>query len=303
VPDRHNLNLMSAFLAHLANRLATWLAQQPLARQARIGAWLGRKLLWSSGMTNRLNDNLQTARLTGRVSLRSVTESIGQLAVETAALWKTSDELALSRVRAVHGWDQVIELRDAGRGIVFLTPHLATFEIASIYIGAHMPMTAMFRPPREAWAEPMMRAGRDRLQIKSVPADMSGIRAMLKALRRGEPIGLLPDQVPTSGDGVWAPFFGRPAYTMTLVQKFVRTTESAAVMVACKRLTEGRGYELRFDVLLPFSGAPEVAAAELNASIERAIAFAPSQYLWTYNRYKAPPEQSNRAPATIVLNR
>jgi Kdo2-lipid IVA lauroyltransferase/acyltransferase len=102
---------------------------------------------------------------------------------------------------------------------------------------------------------------------------------------------------------VWAPFFGRPAYTMTLVQKFVRTTESAAVMVACKRLTEGRGYELRFDVLPPFSGAPEVAAAELNASIERAIAFAPSQYLWTYNRYKAPPEQSNRAPATIVLNR
>ncbi|MGL4232294.1 MAG: lysophospholipid acyltransferase family protein [Casimicrobium sp.] len=294
---------MPSFLANLANRLATWLAQQPLARQAKIGAWLGRKLLWSSGMTNRLNDNLRTARLADRVSLRSVAESVGQLAIETAALWKTPNEVLLSRVRGVHGWDEVVTLRDTGRGIIFLTPHLATFEMASIYIGAQMPMTAMFRPPREAWAEPMMRAGRDRLQIKSVPADMSGIRAMLKALRRGEPIGLLPDQVPTSGDGVWAPFFGRPAYTMTLVQKFARTTESAVVMVACKRLTDGRGYELRFDVLPPFSGAPEVAAAELNAAIERAIEFAPSQYLWTYNRYKVPPEQANRTPATIVMER
>jgi Kdo2-lipid IVA lauroyltransferase/acyltransferase len=87
------------------------------------------------------------------------------------------------------------------------------------------------------------------------------------------------------------------------VQKFARTTESAVVMVACKRLPDGCGYELRFDVMAPFSGAPEVAAAELNAAIERAIEFAPDQYLWTYNRYKVPPEQANRNPATIVLER
>jgi Kdo2-lipid IVA lauroyltransferase/acyltransferase len=292
---------MSSFLANFANRLAHWLAQQSLARQAKIGAWLGRKLLWSAGMTNRLSDNLQTARLTDRVSLQSVAESIGQLAIETAALWKTPDDVALSRVRGVHGWDRVLELRDAGRGIIFLTPHLATFEIASLYIGAQMPMTVMFRTPKVAWAEPMMRAGRDRLQIKSVPADMSGVRAMLKALRRGEPIGLLPDQVPTRGDGAWAPFFGRPAYTMTLVQKFARTTKSAVIMVACKRLDAGLGYELRFELLPPFSEAPEVAAAELNAAVEQAIAFAPTQYLWTYNRYKVPADLNDSPPATIVL--
>lgn len=237
----------------------------------------------------------------GRVSLQQVAEATGKLAIETAALWKTPDEVALARVRVVHGWDQVLELREAGRGVIFLTPHLATFEIAGLYIGAQMPMTAMFRPPREAWAAPMMRAGRDRLNVKSVPADISGIRAMLKALRRGEPIGLLPDQVPTRGDGAWAPFFGRPAYTMTLVQKFARTTKSAVVMVACKRLREGAGYELRFDVLPRFSEAPEVAAAELNAAVERAIEFAPAQYLWTYNRFKVPPDISDQTPATIVL--
>jgi Kdo2-lipid IVA lauroyltransferase/acyltransferase len=240
-------------------------------------------------MVNRLKDNLQTAQLNDRVALRAVAESVGQLAIETVALWKTPDAVLLARVRAVHGWDAVVELRDASRGIIFLTPHLATFEMASIYIGSQMPMTAMFRAPKVAWAEPMMRAGRDRLQIKSVPADMSGIRAMLKALRRGEPIGLLPDQVPTGGDGEFAPFFGRPAYTMTLVQKLAKTTDAAVVMVACKRLADGIGYELKFTVLEKFSDDPATSARELNAAVEAAISFAPTQYLWTYNRYKIPP--------------
>jgi Kdo2-lipid IVA lauroyltransferase/acyltransferase len=292
---------MSTFLANLSNRIAAWLARQPLSRQARIGAWLGRKMLWSSGMRNRLTDNLTTARLVDRVALHHVAESAGQLAIETVALWKTLDRVALSRVRGVHGWDRVLDVREAGRATIFLTPHLATFEIASLYIGAQMPMTAMFRPPKVAWAEPMMRAGRDRLQIKSVPADMGGVRAMLKALRRGEAIGVLPDQVPTRGDGVWAPFFGRPAYTMTLVQKFARTTGAAVIMVACKRLVDGAGYELHFDVLPPFADAPEVAAAELNAAVERAIQFAPAQYLWTYNRYKVPADSQDSPPATVVL--
>jgi Kdo2-lipid IVA lauroyltransferase/acyltransferase len=292
---------LSSFLARTADRIATWLAGKSLATQSRIGAWFGRKLLWSAGMRNRLEDNLTTARLIDRVDIREVAGSIGQLAIETIALWKTPDDVALSRVRIVHGWDEVLALRDAKRGIIFLTPHLATFEIASLFIGSQMPMTAMFRPPKVTWAEPMMRAGRDRMQIKSVPADLSGIRAMLKALRRGEPIGLLPDQVPTRGDGAWAPFFGRPAYTMTLVQKFARTTQSAVVMVACKRLADGVGYELKFEIVPPFSDAPEVAAAELNAAVERAISFAPAQYLWTYNRYKVPADIADKSPATIVL--
>jgi Kdo2-lipid IVA lauroyltransferase/acyltransferase len=292
---------LSSFLARTANRIASWLARKPLAAQSRFGAWLGRKLLWSAGMRNRLEDNLTTARMIDRVDIREVTGAVGQLAIETIALWKTPDDVALCRVRIVHGWDEVLALRDAKRGIIFLTPHLATFEIASLFIGSQMPMTAMFRPPKVTWAEPMMRAGRDRMQIKSVPADLSGIRAMLKALRRGEPIGLLPDQVPTRGDGAWAPFFGRPAYTMTLVQKFARTTQSAVVMVACKRLADGVGYELKFEIVPPFSDAPEVAAAELNAAVERAISFAPAQYLWTYNRYKVPADIADKSPATIVL--
>ena len=248
-------------------------------------------MLLSGGMRNRLRENLALAGYTDRVSLPQAAIGIGRMAVETAGLWRTPDATVLERVKIVDGWDAVLAAKDAGRGVIFLTPHLGTFEIASLFIGSQMPLTAMFRAPREAWAEPLMRTGRDRMQIRSEPASISGIRAMLKALRRGEAIGLLPDQVPDpgrGGDGAWATFFGRPAYTITLVQKFAKTTQALVVMVACVRLPDAQGYRLTFMPLAAFSEASPAAARELNAAVEAAIALAPDQYLWSYNRYKVP---------------
>ncbi len=253
---------------------------------------LGRLMLLSGGMRSRLRENLGQAGYADQVSLRQAAMGIGRMAVETAGLWRTPDAVVLDRVKIVDRWDAVLAAKDQGRGIIFLTPHLGTFEIASLVIGSQMPLTAMFRAPRVAWAAPMMRAGRDRMQIRSQPAEMSGIRAMLKALRRGEAIGLLPDQVPDpgrGGEGAWAVFFGRFAYTITLVQKFAKTTQALVVMVACVRLPEAQGYRLAFTPLQPFSTDPEAAARELNAAVEAAIALAPDQYLWSYNRYKVPP--------------
>lgn len=242
-------------------------------------------------MRNRLRENLTQAGYAGRVTLRRAAIGIGQMAIETASLWRTPDSIVLERVKIVEGWDEVLAVRDAGRGVIFLTPHLGTFEIASLFIGSQFPISVMFRPPRVKWAEPMMRAGRDRMNIRSERAEMSGIRAMLKALRRGETIGLLPDQVPDpnrGGEGVWADFFGRPTYTMTLAQKFAKTTGALAVMVACVRLPNAAGYRLVFMPMAPFSEHAETSARELNAAVESAIALAPAQFLWSYNRYKVP---------------
>ena len=248
-------------------------------------------MLLSGGMRNRLRENLTQAGYVDKVTLTQAASGIGQMAIETAALWRTADDVLLARVKIVEGWDAVLVARDAGRGLIFLTPHLGTFEVASIFIGSQMPLTAMFRPPRVVWAAPMMRAGRDRMQIRSEPAEMSGIRAMLKALRRGDAVGLLPDQVPDAGkggDGVWADFYGRPAYTMTLAQKFAITTGALVLMVACVRLPAGTGYRLLFAPLQPFSENAETSARELNAAVEQAIGLAADQYLWSYNRYKVP---------------
>ena len=273
--------------------LAAWLGGRSLATQAKIGAVLGRLMLLSGGMRNRLRENLKQAGYADKVTLLQAATGIGQMAIETAGLWRTPDDVLLARVKVVAGWDAVLAARDAGRGVIFLTPHLGTFEIVSLFIGAQMPLTAMFRPSRVAWAAPMMRAGRDRMQIRSEPAEMSGIRAMLKALRRGETVGLLPDQVPDAGrggDGAWANFFGRPAYTMTLAQKFAKTTGALVVMVACVRLPAGAGYRLVFTPLSAFSESAEASSGQLNAAVEAAIALAADQYLWSYNRYKVPAQ-------------
>jgi KDO2-lipid IV(A) lauroyltransferase len=117
---------------------------------------------------------------------------------------------------------------------------------------------------------------------------MTGIKAMLKALKKGEAIGILPDQVATLGDGVWAPFFGRWAYTPTLVFRLAQSTGAAPFMVYAERLPWGRGYHLHFDSMAPFPADKQAAAAQLNREVERVVRAVPAQYLWGYQRYKKP---------------
>ena len=89
-----------------------------------------------------------------------------------------------------------------------------------------MAITIMYRPPKLKWLEPLMLAGRQRWHAKLVPANLRGVRLLYKALKNGEAVGLLPDQTPGVGEGVWAGFFGRPAYTMPLVSRLNRAIES-----------------------------------------------------------------------------
>ena len=124
------------------------------------------------------------------------------------------------------------------------------------------------------------------------PVDKGGkIRTyqMLKALKSGEAVGLLPDQVPPQGLGVWAPFFGRQAYTMTLSTRLAQQTGATILLAWGERLPWGRGYRVHFR---PWAGAvaddPASAAAQVNAHMEGLIRECPRQYLWGYARYKHP---------------
>jgi KDO2-lipid IV(A) lauroyltransferase len=147
----------------------------------------------------------------------------------------------------------------------------------------------MYRPPRQAVLDALMKSGRQRGQATLVPADLSGVRALLSALKRHETIGILPDQVASRGDGAWAPFFGRPAYTPTLVASLQRKTGGAAFFVAAERLSWGRGYHLHvFPLDAPLPDDKAEAAARVNEGVEAIVRRFPAQYLWSYNRYKRP---------------
>ncbi len=170
-----------------------------------------------------------------------------------------------------------------GQGVIFLTPHLGCYEITALYYAARHPITVLYRPARQQWLAPLTEEGRNRSQIKQVPTNMGGVRSLLKALKKQEAIGILPDQVPEFGEGVWADFFGTPAYTMTLVGKLAETANARILLAFGERLSWGRGYVIHIHPL-----ELEPTPGNINQGIEQLVRQCPQQYLWSYRRYKRP---------------
>jgi KDO2-lipid IV(A) lauroyltransferase len=268
----------------------------PLPLLHAIGAVLGWVVYLASPRYRRMiASNLRTAGL-GTARMRaSVVREIGKSALEIPAIWLRPHRNVSRWVVEAIGWEHVETAARAGKGLILLTPHLGCWEISGQYIASRAPITVMYAPPNVKSLEPLMQAGRNRGDaMRSVPADMRGVRAMLKALRRGEAIGILPDQVPGVGEGEWAEFFGRPAYTMTLVGRLAEQTGAPVLLCYSRRLARARGYRFEIEPLLAAQPA-ESAVRTLNRSLESLILRCPEQYLWSYNRYKVPA--GVRAPA------
>jgi Kdo2-lipid IVA lauroyltransferase/acyltransferase len=274
------------------------LARLPLAWLHGAGTvlgWLAYRL--SPVYAARLRENLMSSgvcRHDGEcreLLKRSIAEA-GKGVTELVAVWFGRDERVAQLVVECHGWSAVETARARGKGIIFLTPHLGCFEMAALYGAQRMPLTVLYRPPKLRWLEPLMIAGRSRWRTRVAPANFGGVRELYRALGRGEAIGLLPDQAPGKGEGTWAQFFGRPAYTMTLVRRLVETSGAAPIMAFAERLPRGRGYRLHLDALR----ADPLDEAALNRAIEEQVRRCPAQYLWSYNRYKVPAGAPPPAP-------
>ena len=265
------------------------LARTSLATLHRLGALLG-WLTWLASPTYRrhLRENMTLAL--GADGARRVRNAAianaGRTSLELPRLWLHPLEETVRLVREVRGWDYVEAAQAAGKGILFLTPHLGCFEVTAQYYSHRAPISVLYRPPKQAWLQTMIEEGRARPQLYLAPADLSGVRTLIKALRRGEAVGMLPDQAPRRGEGRWIDFFGRPAYTMTLAGKL--SESGAAVVLAWgERLPDGAGFRLHFmPPEHPVEGSVEERAACISREMERLILKCPEQYLWGYNRYK-----------------
>ncbi len=260
----------------------------PLRLVHLLGAGVGRLVYWLSPTYRRnVRNNLAQAGLPG--TLRGpVAAETGKQMLELAKIWMHPLEQALPLVAEVEGWAHVEAAREAGKGIVFLTPHLGCFEITAQYLSSFGDITVLYRAPKSAAAQELILAGRKRANLHLAPADLSGVRALIKALKKGEMVGMLPDQAPKKGEGVWLKFFGRHAYTMTLA---ARLTETGAVSLLTwgERLPGGRGFRIHFlPPSQPLEGNTVERAQQINHEVERLIRQRPEQYLWGYNRYKKP---------------
>lgn len=273
----------------MTQMLMRLVAAMPLVLAQSAGWMLGWLIYISSPRYRRhLCENLATAGYAADARVRrEAIAAAGCLLTELPALWLRPHSDVAALVRKVSGLELIDEAKAAGHGIVLITPHLGCFEICAQYGSLLFPMTIMYRPPKIGWLEPFMRAGRERPGVRLATADYNGVRDLLLALRRHEAIGILPDQVPGEGEGEWADFFGRPAYTMTLAPKLAARKGVVCLIAFARRLPWGRGYTISLRALGE-ARTGESDARRLNRAIEELIRECPGQYLWGYNRYKTP---------------
>lgn len=274
------------------------LARLPLSVLHRLGTALGwLTYLLSGSYAERLRKNLGHAlefmhdcdghpEADFRSVLRANVSEAGKSVLELPWVWLRPYDEVVASVKQCHGWEHVEAARARGKGVILLTPHFGCFELISLYVAARLPMTSMYSPPSREFLNTLMLKGRERGQMKLAAADLGGVRQMLKALKRDEVIGILPDQVPGNGEGEWTPFFGRPAYTMTLIGRLIESSDAAVVMCHSLRLPHGEGYALHFTPL-SFDASASIPG-QINAAMEAVIRSCPEQYLWSYNRYKVP---------------
>lgn len=296
--------------------LPLWLLRGIARCPLRLLHGLGTGLGWaayalSPSYRQRLIANAALAGV-GEADRRAAIAAAGQMTMEAPRLWLRAHDSPLADPVRWDGAELIEERIASGRGLVLLAPHMGSFEVVgqayAERFGARRPITVLYRPARQALLHDLQRAGRARPNMSTVPATLAGVRQLMRALKRGETVGLLPDQVPPEGMGVWAPFFGRDAYTMTLAAKLLRQTGAEAVAIWGERLPRGAGYVVRpLPLSVPLAPAEALPAdadaaavadaTAINASMEAAIRAAPSQYMWGYHRYKNPRQQGAAVPA------
>jgi Kdo2-lipid IVA lauroyltransferase/acyltransferase len=264
------------------------LASLPLGLLHRLGTVLG-WIIYGMSPTYRRNlrANLERAGYREPRVRRAAIAHAGRLILETPAIWLRPQERVAALVKEVRGMTKVDTARAAGKALLFLTPHMGCFEITAHFAAERIPITVLYRAPKIAWLEPLMRAGRARGGVRLVPADARGVRQLLAALKRREAAGFLPDQVPGEGEGEWAEFFGELAYTATLAPRLARRADIACFLAYAERLPRGAGYRIVLKPLpRPLHG--ESPVRHLNRALEDLVRECPGQYLWGYNRYKTP---------------
>lgn len=260
----------------------------PLGVVQAAGRVVGRLVFALPGRyRDRLVAHARQAGYSDPAFARRAAAEAGAMILELTHVWFRGQE---SLARVVSDEEHIVhQALSEKRGILFLSPHLGCFELLSRYATRYQPMTVMFRPPKQAFFMPLLQAARNTSGLKAVPANLQGVRAFLKALRNHETVGMLPDQVPQLGEGVWAPFFGREAWTMTLPGKLAQATNPIVMVAACERLPKGQGWRIHYlrapDVL---PDDPRNQAMLFNRMMQTLITRFPEQYLWSYHRYKRP---------------
>ena len=254
-----------------------------------LGCFLGLMMyLLDAKFRNRTIKHINQSKIvTGKIAIKSLIISnamhIGMALMESFSIWSASKSRIKRLVVRTKNWDLIEILKSNNKGIIFLTPHVGSFEISAQYYGLFSPIKVMYKPTSTKWINQLIYHGRNKNLVTPVNIELGGMKQILKALKNGEAVGILPDQVPPEGHGEWSNFFNQKVYTMTLVQKLHTLTKAPIIFAIGRRLKMGSGFEIEL-----FEFKDSVTTKKIDEYIETIVKTSPEQYLWNYRRYKLP---------------
>lgn len=288
------IDTVKTFVIKTLLRLLSWL---PLGALHRLGDVVGDIIYLLPTETRRVSlINLErvfpqlSAEERRRLARHSIRETV-KAGLELGPLWYGDLDKAMANVVAVEGMDHVRAAQASGRGIIYASPHLGSWELLGLYVSTLAPLTTLYKPPKIQGLNDLIAGARARAGAELVATDRRGVVRLTKTLQEGGATGILPDQQPRDG-GVFAPLFGIPAFTMTLLPKLAARTNSVVLFTYAERLPAGKGFKV---VFMPAdeqidADDPVVAAGALNRSVERCVRALPSQYQWGYKRFRRRPD-------------
>lgn len=285
--------------AYLIKAILSILSVMPLSVTHTVGVIIGWWLYLTPTDLKRISSiNLKLCLPSSDASsrkrlLRDSLVETAKTATELGPLWHWRKERIMALVKKSSGEETLEHALKQGQGVILAVPHLGAWEMVGLYCSAKYPMTSLYRPPRITGLDTLVRSARGRFGAQLVPTDISGIRALYHALARGELVAILPDQEPAMGNGMFTPFYGIPAYTMTLLYRLTRRTNATVLYTYAERLPMGKGYHLHF-VPAPqdIKEYDQIQALELmNKNIEMCIDNIPEQYQWCYKRFRKRPDE------------
>ena len=208
--------------------------------------------------------------------------------LEFGYVWFRDKETVLGKVQEVEGEEWVTRAREEGKGILFLGPHHGNWEVTGLYLASRYAMASMFRPPKMKEFERVITQARSRTSAELVPTSQRGVARMLALLKQGGVVGILPDQVPAPASAEFAPFFGEPAHTMTLVSRLIQKTQPAVLVACALRLPRGEGYRIVIRKADEAVTSPDLVTSltGVNRSVEQSVREAVTQYQWEYKRFR-----------------
>jgi Kdo2-lipid IVA lauroyltransferase/acyltransferase len=285
--------LLSIVITSTFNLLAL-IPLKMLSPLARFMGWL----LWVSGSESRkvTEENLRICfpEKTEPERIHIAKQRMWHLSMtvlELGAVWCWTPQKLLEYMDTPQNEALLDQLVAKGKGVVLLVPHHGNWEALGPYVGSKHPLVCLYQPPKIEAVGNIVLKSRSRFSSELAPTNAKGVKMLLKALKRGEVVSILPDQVPPAGSGDFAPFFGTPALTMTLVYNLLKRTGASVAISYAKRVNGQKHFQPIFREVSPalYSSDTQKSIEALNESVESVVSECPEQYQWEYKRFKRQP--------------